>query len=359
MTVHLVALPHTRVEASFCGCAYTNKVRLFCKMFDGTQKLLLYAPEGESVPGAKLVPCLSDSSRIKIFGKDNVSTLPEWPTEEQTALFNQRVTQKLKPEPHDLILLSGGWTHHAIAQAFPNHLKCEPFIGYYGIMGGNIWGAYESYFHMAQVYYRHGINDIRWFDRVIHPFYDPAEFLHLNPAKGEYLLFLGRIILRKGAHIASEIAQACGLPLRVAGAGGKQVGKDIVAPEVTIRNAEYLGPVGIKERAELLAGAKAVLFPTTYAEPGGNVAIEAMACGTPVIASDFGVATETVREGVSGFRFRLLRDAIAAVERCDDLDPKTIKQYAFDNFSLAATAPKFSQWFSDIETLFEKGWYAS
>jgi glycosyltransferase involved in cell wall biosynthesis len=83
-----------------------------------------------------------------------------------------------------------------------------------------------------------------------------------------------------------------------------------------------------------------------------------MACGTPVIASDFGVATETVREGVSGFRFRLLRDAVKAVERCADLDPKVIRQYALDNYSLSATAPKFSQWFSDINDLFGRGWYA-
>jgi glycosyltransferase involved in cell wall biosynthesis len=82
-----------------------------------------------------------------------------------------------------------------------------------------------------------------------------------------------------------------------------------------------------------------------------------MACGTPVIASDFGVASETVREGVSGFRFRLLRDAVSAVERCSDMRPQDIRDYAIDNYSLEAIAPKFSKWFDDLQTLFQKGWY--
>jgi glycosyltransferase involved in cell wall biosynthesis len=319
--------------------------------------LRIYAPEGPDIEGATLHPCLTDSERIEIFGKDDPNRLPTWPTDEQASLFNRRVIENLKPEPHDLILLSGGWTHHSIAESFSLNMKCEPFVGYYGVLGGNVWGAYESYFHMAQVYERKKIEDVRWFDRVIPPFYDQSEFPHLNPGKGEYLLFLGRIIQRKGPHIASDIAQACGLPLLVAGSGGKQVGKDIVAPEVTVKNAEYVGPVNAKKRAELIAGAKAVLFPTTYPEPGGNVAIEAMACGTPVIASDFGVASETVREGVSGFRFRLLRDAVNAVERCSDLRPQDIRNYAIGNYSLEAIAPKFSRWFDDMTTLFDRGWY--
>src|SRR6185369_15298617 len=92
----------------------------------------LYTPYGPEIEGATLHPCLTNDERIEIFGEDDPNRLPSWPTDEQTALFNQRVIESLKPEPHDLILLSGGWTHRAIAEAFPNHLKCEPFIGYYG-----------------------------------------------------------------------------------------------------------------------------------------------------------------------------------------------------------------------------------
>jgi len=356
--IHLVSLPHVQLGTELtCLCAYSGKSEKFVRMMKDYYEIHLYVPEGPNIEGVTLHPCLTNNERTQIFGADDSNRLPAWPTEEQTALFNRNVIANLKPDPQDLILLSGGWTHHAVAEAFPSHMRCEPFIGYYGVLAGNIWGAYESYFHMAQVYERKKIEDVRWFDRVIPPFYDQSEFPHLNPGKGEYLLFIGRIIQRKGPHIASEIAERCGLPLVVAGSGGRQVGKDIVAQEVTVKNAEYAGPVNAKERSKLMAGARAVLFPTTYAEPGGNVAIEAMACGTPVIASDFGVASETVKEGLSGFRFRLLRDAVEAVEKCSELDTENIRKYAVENYSLDAIRPKFSKWFDDMRTLFDQGWY--
>ncbi len=357
MKLHLVSLPHTQVSSEFCGCAYTSKALKFIKMVGGD--IHLYAPEGPNVEGATLHPCLTNDERISIFGEDDPNRLPSWPTDEQSAQFNANVIEELKKnlEPKDLILLSMGWTHRPIATAFSNYIICEPFVGYYGVLGGNVWGAYESNFHMAQVYERKGITDIRWFDRVVPPFYDPDDFPILNDGRGDYLLFLGRIVQRKGPHIASEIARASGMRLVVAGAGGTQVGKDIVAPEVTVTNAEYVGPVNVKERAKLLAGARAVLFPTTYAEPGGNVAIEAMACGTPVIATDFGVATETVQNGVSGFRFRTLAEAVTAVQDVGGLDPLSIQEYAQSRYSLESVAPMFNKWFAQLQTLHGEGWY--
>jgi glycosyltransferase involved in cell wall biosynthesis len=159
---------------------------------------------------------------------------------------------------------------------------------------------------MHTCYEQSKIHDIRWFDTVIPNYFDMDEFPIVNEGKGQYLAFLGRLIQRKGPHIASDIAKAAGLPLRVAGAGGKQVGKDIIANEVTIKDAEYIGPVNVKERAQFLAGARALIVPTTYMEPFGGVAVEAMLCGTPVIASDAGAFTEIVKNGVSGYRFRTL-----------------------------------------------------
>lgn len=355
MTLHLVALPHTQVSSEFNGCAYTSKILKFSKMLGNDYDIHLYAPEGPEVNGATLHPCLTNDERTKIFGDDNAHRLPDWPTEEQAALFNQRVIQELKPEPHDLILLSGGWTHRAIAQAFPNHINCEPGVGYEGIYSN--FCAFESCAWRHHVYAKKGINDGRFFDTVIPNYFDPDDFPLLNPGKNEYLLFLGRVVQRKGPHIASEIAQRCGLPLRVAGAGGKQVGKDIVAPEITVKDAEYIGPVNVKERAELLAGAKALLVPTTYIEPFGGCAVEAMMCGTPAITTDWGAFTETVEHGVSGFRFSTLSEAKTAVEQCSRLNSEQIRQYAMSKYSLSAVKPMFDTWFARLQTLWKKGWY--
>jgi hypothetical protein len=109
MKLHVVSLPHTRVEQSFSGCAYTAKVLKFAKMMDSTYAINVYAPEGPLIPGATLVSCLSDKTRQDIFGQDDHNRLPAWPTDEQTAEFNRNVIEALRArlEPCDLILLDG------------------------------------------------------------------------------------------------------------------------------------------------------------------------------------------------------------------------------------------------------------
>jgi glycosyltransferase involved in cell wall biosynthesis len=255
-----------------------------------------------------------------------------------------------------LVLLSGGTTHKLIADALPKQLVCEPFVGYHGILGERSWAAYESYAHMHSVYARRRIDDIRWFDAVIPPFCDPDEFPHLNDGNGKYLLFLGRLINRKGPHIALDIAKRCGMPLYVAGAGGKMDGNAIVGNGVRLEgDVRLVGPVDVEARAKLLAGAKALLCPTTYCEPGGNVAIEAMMAGTPVITADFGVFAETIAHGVSGFHFRMPREGVAAVEKTSILSPMQIRDYAVSKYSLGAVAPRFDGWLERLSTLFGDG----
>jgi glycosyltransferase involved in cell wall biosynthesis len=369
--LHLVCLPHTKVSTEFCGCAYTNKARLFCKMMQHEYEIFCYAPEGPPVEGATLVPCLTEAERIATFGKDDPNRLPGWPTDEQFAKFNLNAIGVLKMmlEPNDLILLSACWSQLAIAQAFPGHLRCEPFIGMDGVIGGDVFGAYESHTHMAAAYQRNNVPNIRCFDTVIPPYYDPADFPIQNQNKGDYLLFLGRLVFRKGPHIAAQIADACGMPLVIAGAGATEHSSTRVWAsghvEVLGKDLIYVGPVGVEKRNELIAGAVAMLVPTTYREPGGNVAIEAMACGTPPVCSDFGCFTEYVPKQ---FLFRTLREAVAAVEKAkampqfsfpieDVLTHKKLQRYALENFSLAATAPKFKHWFESLASLRRTGWY--
>lgn len=358
MRLHLVSLPHTRVEAASCGCAYTAKVLKFCKMMGARHEIFLYAPEGPEVKGATLIPCLPEAQRITTFGTDDPHRLPDWPTDAQSLLFNRNVADALRSlwRPQELVLLTGGRTHLPITEAFPGPLYCEPGVGYEGVFTDKC--AFESYAHLHTVYAKNSINDIRWFDAVIPPYCDPEEFPHLNDGDGKYLLFLGRLISRKGPHIAEQIARAAGLPLIVAGAGGilrdgKLCGLDVEFPAV-----EYAGPVGILERAKLMAGAKAVIMPTLYCEPGGNVAIEAMLAGTPVIAPDWGVLSETVSHGVSGFHFRMFQEAVDAVKKCGRLAPQTIRDYAKGRYSLDAVGPLYDKWFNRLVALYGEGWYA-
>lgn len=79
--------------------------------------------------------------------------------------------------------------------------------------------------------------------------------------------------------------------------------------------------------------------------------------GTPAITSDFGAFAETVVEGVSGFRFHQLRDAVEAVKDCEELEPFEIRKYARQHFSLSAVSHKFNEWFDALSSLWGRGWY--
>jgi glycosyltransferase involved in cell wall biosynthesis len=219
--------------------------------------------------------------------------------------------------------------------------------------------AYESSPWRHHIYGKRGWDDGRPFDTVIPNFFDPDEFPHLNSGRGDYLLFVGRVVRRKGPQIAAEIARRVGMRLVVAGPGPTFVTEGrIEAPEVTVEgDVTYVGTVGIEERARLMADAAALIVPTLYVEPFGGVAVEAMMCGTPVVASDWGAFVETVDDGVTGYRFSTVQEGVGAVLRAADLSPREIRSRALERFSLAAVRPKYEAWFDRIETLWGNGYY--
>jgi len=251
-------------------------------------------------------------------------------------------------------------------------LPVEWAVGYEGI--ATPFRVFESYAWMHHVYGLAGIKDGLSFDAVIPNFFDPADFPHVRAGRGgDYLLFMGRLVQRKGLTVASLIAERVGMPLYVVGPGATE-GRDgyVSAPEVTIEgeHIRYIGPVGREQRAELLAGAAVTLVPTQYIEPFGGVAVEAMMSGCPVVTTDWGAFTETVQEGVSGYRFRTLGEAARAVELSIDLDSEVVRQYALDRYSLDAVFPRFDAHFQRLSSLWTTwdgelegaarvdGWYA-
>jgi glycosyltransferase involved in cell wall biosynthesis len=366
MTLHLIALPHTRVSEEFVGCAYTSKALKFCHMFFSHEDVILYAPEGSTRATRETVPVITEDERTETFGEDDPNRLPSWPTDAQARDFNDLAAVHLSQrwEPGDLILLTGGMTHAPIMEFGPKEaIYCEPGVGYEGIATG--FCAFESHAWRHYVYGKRGIENGRWFDAVIPNYFSLFDFEPLveEPTR-DYLAFLGRIVPRKGPTVALEIAKEAGLPLWVAGAGATFVSEGRIeagmgTPEEVVLegDVQYVGPVNAEERRIFLGNAKALLVPTSYIEPFGGVAVEAMLMGTPVITSPWGAFSETVWQGLTGFRINTLREGVEAVGNVDGLRPEMIRSMAQNRYSLDAVRPRFSAWFDQLRSLHGKGWY--
>jgi glycosyltransferase involved in cell wall biosynthesis len=166
----------------------------------------------------------------------------------------------------------------------------------------------------------------------------PEHLYALNEAPGEYLAFLGRISPEKRADRAIEIAVRAGRPLKIA---AKVDPVDRAYFESTIRpllgqpGVEYIGEIGEGEKSAFLGNAFALLFPIDWQEPFGLVMIEAMACGTPVIAYPRGSVPEIISEGETGFLVSSIDEAVAAVERVSSLSRRRCRQVFEERFSVS------------------------
>ncbi len=159
-----------------------------------------------------------------------------------------------------------------------------------------------------------------------------------------YLAFLGRICPEKRPDRAIEIASRSGIPLRIAAKVDrvdKRYFEEKIRPLLERPGVEFIGEIGDREKSEFLSGALALLAPIDWPEPFGLVMIEAMACGTPVIAFDRGSVREVVADGRTGFIVSDVAGAVAACRRLDELDRATIRAEFEERFSARRMAEDY------------------
>jgi glycosyltransferase involved in cell wall biosynthesis len=158
-----------------------------------------------------------------------------------------------------------------------------------------------------------------------------------TPQKDDYLLAFGRVCEAKGFHHSIAAAKRLGRRLIMAGVLQEQYRdyfEEKVAPLVDGDQIVYEGEVSDERKRELFAHAHAYLFPITWPEPFGLVMIEAMACGTPVVAMRHGSVPEVVDDGVTGFVVDGLDDFVAAVERVGEIDPAACRRTVEERFTV-------------------------
>ena len=169
----------------------------------------------------------------------------------------------------------------------------------------------------------------------------PVDIYRFRPEPGSYLAFLGRISPEKRVDRAIEIAKQVGMPLKIA-AKIDRVDKDyfesVIAPLLRNSLVEFVGEIGDGEKDEFLGNAYALLFPIDWPEPFGLVMIEAMACGTPVIAYCSGAVPEVMEQGHAGFVVEGLDDAVEAVRCVPKLSRKRCREVFEQRFTAARMA---------------------
>jgi glycosyltransferase involved in cell wall biosynthesis len=155
-----------------------------------------------------------------------------------------------------------------------------------------------------------------------------------SPTAGSYLAFFGRIHPDKGVVAAIEAAEQTGIPLRIAGIiqDESYFNREVV-PRLDGDRVRFVGPVRAEERSSFLGGAMALLHLIDFDEPFGLSVVEAMACGTPVIAFDRGSMPELVVDGATGSLVSDVASAAAAIKRVGQLDRQTVRDAAVQRFS--------------------------
>ncbi|MFQ5494477.1 MAG: glycosyltransferase family 4 protein [Phycisphaerae bacterium] len=163
----------------------------------------------------------------------------------------------------------------------------------------------------------------------------------LETKKDDYLLFAGRLSPEKGPDVAIRIAQRSGRRLLLAGLIESQhqgFFDERIKPHLDGERIEYLGLLSQRELAPYYRKAAGVLFPISWCEPFGLVAVEAQACGTPLIATRFGALPEIIVEGKTGFVVESVEAAVRAVDQLADLSPTACRENAETRFSDAVMA---------------------
>jgi len=361
MRFHVIALPHTQTTDAYATCAFTQKVVRFCNMMsDRGHHVFLYAGDDNEARCDEHIPCITVNEQKQAFaelGIDHYVNFPFDPNGSLWSLFASRAVPALweRMRERDFICIIGGRAQEVYAQQFPKNIAVEYGIGYSGTFAK--FRVFESYAWMHTIYgaESHGRPDLKdgnYFDAVIPNQYDERHTVGNGEGdeRGKYALFVGRMIHRKGYTVAQQACEAAGVRLILAGPGADPGGY-----------GEFIGEVNAPTRIKLMQQASCLLAPTSYIEPFGTVTIEAMACGTPVICTDWGAFTETVGP-LDGFRCRTLREYVDAVTAaCKgsvyNFNRGGIHVRARNRFSMKVVGDQYETYFRRLLNLFDPlGW---
>lgn len=246
--------------------------------------------------------------------------------------------------PGDMIMCFHGWENKAAAEANNDLPIVEPSIGYDTKAVFAPYRVFVSYAQMHMFYGERGmLMTPSWYDAVIPNAFTPAEF-EFSSEKKDYILYFGRVVDSKGINIAIQATERSGHKLIIAGPGTlADLGYKEIPSHVTC-----FGVANVDQRKTLMRDAKAIIGPTYYVEPFGNMVAEGYFSGTPAITTDWGGFTETVVQGITGFRCREMKDFVNALNNIDQISPSACRDWAWNNYEESVVHKKLDEYFKKI-----------
>ena len=383
-TFHVLGLVHLPQSLSYTSCAFTQKnLKLAHMLANLGHEVYFYGSEGSDV--AEYVQSdnlhfvethsLADIRKAWGDGDNRFEVGYDWTNtdfrhdfntgkKEATIKFYDKCIEEINKvkKPDDFLLLTQGVYHQPVSEGVNLFLKVEPGIGYRGSVKANFRGFESSFVKNFAYGSEHPFECINgsYYDRTIGNYFDNNDF-EFSDKKENYLLYIGRMIKRKGLMTAYLIAEETGIPLKIAGQGAH------VLPDGSLEaitnsdfhmpkgNWEYLGFADIPTRKRLLAKAQATIVATEYLEPFGGTHVESMLSGTPAITTNFSVFEETIPDyldGKVGFRCNTLNDFVEAARKSKDVDHKFVRQYA-EKFLMDNIKWVYQRWFEDLHDVWE------
>jgi glycosyltransferase involved in cell wall biosynthesis len=313
-------------------------------LYGGTERVVSYLTEelvrlghdvtlfasGDSVTSARLVPACP-----RALWRD--------PAARETLPHHVRLMELVFREAarFDVIHFHTDWVHFPLVRRH----RCASVTTLHGMVNPpDLRELFEEYGDVPLVSIsddqRRPLPGANWVGTVHHGL--PRDAFRFHPDRGTYLVYLGRMSPEKRVDRAIEIANASGRKLKIAAKiypEERHYFEETLAPLIRASSlVEFLGEVGDREREELLGGAAALVFPIEWPEPFGLVMIEALACGTPVVAWKRGSVPEVVQDGVTGYVVDSMADGAAAVGRLDLLSRATCRRVFEERFDASRMA---------------------
>ncbi|MBU0625353.1 glycosyltransferase family 4 protein, partial [Patescibacteria group bacterium] len=244
-------------------------------------------------------------------------------------------------------------SHFTLISAFYNRLVKTPSVQtLHSSITDDVRSLLAEFKDLNYISFSHSqrrqMPELNWIANVYHGI-DMEEF-QFNDQPGDYLLFMGRIVEEKGPHLAIEVARELGEQIIIAGSSyaDDSYWHDQIEPQIDGKQVQYIGEASNVDKIDYFRNAKALLFPIQWEEPFGLVMIEAMACGTPVIALNRGSAKEIIRDGETGFVVEDLKGLIEATQAVNKINRRACRDRVERLFSLEKMVDGYERVFKRI-----------